>query len=203
MKHIIFTITILLFAFSISQAQYGNAAVDVKSLTSVHDSSTFVDTCRITVNQWKGAAALTYTSGYIIDTNQNVGGTITALTAARYNGGGGYITAIELGTDTANITGATFDILIFKDTTGMGATLPANNTQYTTIFDQGKFYFGHEYVTFSMYGTTGGARGYTPTLIPFKCLATTRNLYFLIIANGAYKPAYNAHYRLRVYYERN
>ena len=76
MKHIIFTITILLFAFSISQAQYGNAAVDVKSLTSVHDSSTFVDTCRITVNQWKGAAALTYTSGYIIDTNQNVGGTI-------------------------------------------------------------------------------------------------------------------------------
>ena len=172
-------------------------------VTSVRDSSTFVDTARITITQWKGGAALTYTSGYIVDTNQNVGGSFTALTAARYNGGGGYITAIEFGTDTANTTGAIFDILIFKDTTGFSATLPANNTQYTTTFDLGKFYVGHEFVTFTAYGTTGGARGYTTTLIPFKCLAGSKNLYFLIIANGAYKPANPAHYRLRAYFERN
>ena len=171
--------------------------------TSTHDSTTFVDTCRFQIKQWKGSAALTYTSGYIVDTNQNVGGSFFALTAARYNGGGGYITAIEMGSDTANTTGATFDILIFKDTTSFGASLPANNTQYTTIFDMGKFYVGHEYVTLAAYGTTGGARGYTTTLIPFKCLATSKNLYYLIIANGAYKPGYNAIYRLRVYYERN
>ena len=179
------------------------SSVGITSFTSTHDSTTFVDTCRFQIKQWKGSAALTYTSGYIVDTNQNVGGSFFALTAARYNGGGGYITAIEMGSDTANTTGATFDILIFKDTTSFGASLPANNTQYTTIFDMGKFYVGHEYVTLAGYGTTGGARGYTTTLIPFKCLATSKNLYYLIIANGAYKPGYNAIYRLRAYYERN
>jgi hypothetical protein len=159
----------------------------------------FVDTTYITISQWKGGAALTYTSGYIIDTNQNVGGSFFALTCARNNGMGGFITSVELDIDTANVTGATFDILIFRDTTGFGATLPANNTQYTTIFDMGKWYVNHEVITLSAYGTTGGARGVVNDLIPFKCRSDKAKLFFLIIANGAYKPAYNAHYRLRVY----
>lgn len=175
----------------------------VNGISSVHDSTTFSDTAYITINQWKGAAALTYTSGYIVDTNQNVGGSFFSLTAARANGMGGYITAIDMGADTANTTGATFDILIFRDTVGFGAALQANNTQWITSFDMGKFYVGHEYVTLTAYGTTGGARGYTQTMIPFKCRADKRSLFFLIIANGAYKPAYNAHFRVRFFFERN
>ena len=168
------------------------------------DSTTFSDTTYITISQWKGAAALTYTSGYIVDTNQNVGGSFFSITAARANGMGGFITAIDMGWDTTVGTGnQTFDILIFRDTVGFGAGLPANNTQYTTNFDMGKFYVGHELVSMTSYGTTGGARGYTQTLIPFKCRADKRSLFFLIIANSGSKPAYIAHLRLRFFFERN
>ena len=153
----------------------------------------FMDTARILMT---ASSAVTYSVG------DNLGGSFYGLTVVRSNGMGGTITSVELCGDTSNSTGASFDILFVKDSTGFTSGL-TDNGAYTTNFDMDKWYVGQDSVQFYKYGTTGGAKGYKQTSISFKCLSNSTKLYALIILRNNYLPKRVATYRLKVHIKRD
>jgi hypothetical protein len=176
-----------------------NTAPVYVTMTSDSTLWSLVDSVRF---QRPATNATAYSDSDIVRNSTSVGGALIAITAARTSGGGGYITAIQLAADTANIANAYFDIIPITDTTGMGATLPGDNTLYATKFNFTKAFLPVIPVVFSTrYGSnaTGsdGAFGFsTGNAVQFKCIAGSTKLYFLIIARGAYTPKNGGIFRL-------
>lgn len=142
-----------------------------------------------------------YSDSDVVRTGTATGGSFLGLTLARRNGAFGYITQVALATDTANVTNAIFDVLFFSDTTGMGATLPADNAGYRSNFENSKYYLGTATVALTTYGSNAtGATGSWGTasnlLIPYQCAAASKKIYALIVVRAAYSPKYNGIFRL-------
>ena len=182
-------------------APEGNAVVTTTRSSTDSSLWVLIDTVRFTRPATNATA---YADGDIVRTLATTGGALITFTAARTNGGGGYITAVQLSHDTANVNGANFDIMFYNDSTGMGATLPADNAVFQTIFDYGKGSFATAPLSLTMYGTNGGgatgARGDATGLnIPFRCISGSTKIYAVLIARGAFTPKNGGIFRLKIF----
>jgi hypothetical protein len=150
-----------------------------------------------------------YVSGDLIrDTTTLTVGKFLSWTVAREAGYSGYIVAACLSTDTANVTGAQFTILLFSDTTGLGKYLCADNAVYQTSYWYNAKKIGEISLSQTMYGTTGGgatgASAYATGLnIPFQCANGVKKIYGLLIAGGTYTPKVSGKFRVRLWSDVN
>lgn len=168
-------------------------------VTTVADSSTWGiwDSVRFT----RPANVTAYSDSDVVRSGTSTGGSFLGFTLARRNGAFGYITQVTIATDTASTTNAIFDVLFFSDSTGMGATLPADNAGYRSSFENSKYYLGTATVALGMYGSNAtGATGSWGTasnlLIPYQCAASSKKIYGLVVARAPYPPKYSGIFRL-------
>jgi hypothetical protein len=119
----------------------------------------------------------------------------------------GYIVALQLDADTANQTNANFTVIFFDDTTGLGASLPADNAAFQTGYVYNKYMIGIVSVSLTMYGTTGGgatgARAKVENLnIPYRSNSANGAIYAVLVADGAYTPKQGGKFRVRIWVQK-
>jgi len=188
--------------FEVSQGNIELTANKVITTQSRSDSTMWIlwDSTNFT----RPANATAYTDGDIIRSLATTGGSLLGITAARTNGGAGYISSVEISHDTAYAAGINFDVIFYADSTGMGATLPADNAAYQSVYDFGKLASPPISLQTTSYGTTAGGatstRGAATNInYPFRCIAGSTKLYAVIIARGAFTPKQSGKFRLKVF----
>jgi len=114
----------------------------------------------------------------------------------------GQIMIGKLETDTAGTPGGIFDLLLFTDTTGMNALLPANNALY-----QNNYAFSSKYIdkiTFSLsaIGTAAGGASLSRSNVEYVGIVLDQRtigrqyVWGLLIAQGTFTPAYGGRFKV-------
>lgn len=122
--------------------------------------------------------------------------------------GYGSIVQALMDVDTANSTNATFDLLLFKDSTGLGAYLPANNSGYVSNYVYNKNLIGVIALTLVKYAYGADSSGaYALTTgkdIPFDVSyvsPSTKQIFGLLIATAAYQHKVVEKFRIRLWFK--
>ena len=165
--------------------------------TLVFSQKTYLDSAVVT----RATNATTYADGYVVR-----GATGSAFFPIRVAPGSGYqvwLDWADLCADTCNTVGATFDGIVYTDTTGIATGMPADGAAFQQYYAYGgKRPMGAITFSFSSYGTTaGGATGSSnnQSLIgsPFTFVSPANaRIFVLLVARGAYKPKNGGKLRL-------
>ena len=149
--------------------------------------------------------ATQYTAGDIVRDNATDRKFLPITVGRQTNGSSGYIISASLVTDTANVATGTFSLLLFRDTTGMGANLPADNAAYTfNIAAHDKHFVGLINFTLSAYGLLHSRAFASDLRVPFDLRSTsTKKLWGVLIATGAYTPANGGKFIIRLTSQQN
>jgi hypothetical protein len=188
MKKLIFLILVLaaLTTTATSQNQYPSFVID-------------------TVRFVRGADSVVYTSGDMIADSGSHTKYLTFNNVGRTNNSRGKITFVTVQDDSANATNKSVKVRFFdvSDTTGLWAQLPADNAVFQSKFQLGAGYYrwyDDVTVTQTVFGTTAGgataSEGTTKPTIPIPFELLSGKLRAVVIANGAFEPSWNAHYRI-------
>lgn len=150
--------------------------------------------------------ATQYAAGDVVRDTATITRKFLPITVGREtNGSSGYIISASLVTDTANTATGTFSLLLFRDTLGMGANLPADNAAYTfNIAAHDKHFVGLINFTLSAYGLLHSRAFASDLRVPFDLRSTsTKQLWGVLIATGAYTPANGGKFIIRLTSQQN
>ena len=177
----------------------GIASAQVVSIAKFGE--VFTDSVQFT----RPANATQYAAGDIVRDNATDRKFLPITAGRQTNGSSGYIISASLVTDTANVATGTFSLLLFRDTTGMGATLPADNAAYTfNIAAHDKHFVGLINFTLSAYGLLHSRAFASDLRVPFDLRSTsTKKLWGVLIATGAYTPAHGGKIIIRLTSQQN
>ena len=127
-----------------------------------------------------------YTAWDVVNDSNSTAQILRFVNAARELGGSGYVTGVKITTDSSNVTNGVFRLLICADSvTGI-----ADNSPWTTLYaNRFKVLWS---VTLALETAGSGSTGAMATADgiakPFRCIATSRNLFGVLIAEQAYTP---------------
>lgn len=186
------TILFLIVGFFISQ----NALGQTYYPTFVTDTTRFARDSNTTA----------YASGDIIASYLSTTKyfTFSNITSTKTNSRG-KITYVTVQMDTANATNTTVKVRFFglADTTGLWASLPADNAAYQAKFSisgGSVIQFGDVAVTLGIFGTAAGgstvSEGSATAAIPYQLL--NGKLYCVVLATGAFTPKAGGLFRVIV-----
>lgn len=162
-----------------------------------------------TVRFVRPANATAYTAGDVVADSGNHYRYFTFSNIGIRAGSRGKITNVIVQMDTANATNTTVKVRFFSvsDTTGLWATIAADNAALQAKFQMGSGnyqLFGDVAVTMGIFGTAAGgstvSEGNATAAIPYNLL--NGKLYCIVIATGAFTPGHNGTFRVIVQVDR-